>query len=149
MYVSFGSTTLITSIHCRHWLDYTSVCWESSSHCCDEVTTSYSQFSTAAFPSLVAGIFSKKIFNISFLTYKTFCEKQHILLLPMLASSLPSHSLRSRWGITIVSQGEDPRWQAVVLVVAHWYAGLHLQHILLCQMQFVVNCGPVSNYCLK
>ena len=62
-----------------------------------KVTSFHSQCSTASFPSLVAS----KMCKIIVLTYKTIHEKQTVYLHPMLAASLPSHSLRSNKGISL------------------------------------------------
>ena len=68
----------------------------------DKVSSIYSQCSTALFPSLVPLRFTI-LFKINLLSYKTLHEKQPVYLHSMLATSLPSHSLRSNKDNSLVS----------------------------------------------
>ena len=71
--------------------------FEPSGSCGHKVTTIYLQCSTAAFPSLIP-VQYRLHFKICLLTYKALYEEQPIYLCSLIATSLPSRSLRSyRW----------------------------------------------------
>ena len=71
----------------------TSTCSELTGPCFNKVTSFHPQSSTASFPSLLSVKF-RILFKISLLTYKTLREKQPVYLHSVLATSLPSCSLR-------------------------------------------------------
>ena len=66
-----------------------------------QVTSIYSQCSTASFPPLVFGKKNKNTVQDQFVDLLDASPKQPVYLQSMLAPSLPSHSLRSSKGISL------------------------------------------------